>query len=126
MLAASAGRGFVAAADLASRVDGVAYEVAVTNTGAVDADDVVLGFVVPPGAGEDGAPLQELFGFERVHVKAGETVSVWLYPTLAHFTAVTASGARAVRPGESTVRFGVRASAERGMGFLEHRLTAVL
>lgn len=56
------------------------YLVNVTNTGTIDADDVVLGFLRPPGAGIDGVPLQTLFGFERVHVKAGPTVSVYLYP----------------------------------------------
>ncbi len=29
-----------------------------TNTGTVDADDVVLGFLVPPNAGQGGIPLQ--------------------------------------------------------------------
>ena len=51
------------------------FVVNVTNTGSMDADDVVLGFISPPGAGKGGLPLQSLFGFERVHVKAGETVS---------------------------------------------------
>jgi hypothetical protein len=32
----------------------VTYVVNVTNTGSMDADDVVLGFMVPPGAGKDG------------------------------------------------------------------------
>ena len=54
--------------------ESVQYTVNVTNTGSVDADDVVLGFMTPPGAGENGVPLKTLFGFERVHVKAGETV----------------------------------------------------
>jgi pre-mRNA-splicing factor SYF2/beta-D-xylosidase 4 len=54
----------------------VSYVVNVTNTGTIDADDVVLGFIKPPGAGTNGVPLQTLFGFERVHVKAGETVQV--------------------------------------------------
>lgn len=49
----------------------VNYMVNVTNSGEMDADDVVLGFLVPPNAGKDGVPLQTLFGFERVHVKAG-------------------------------------------------------
>ena len=40
------------------------YWVNVTNTGPVDSDDVVLGFLVPPGAGQNGVPLQQLFGFE--------------------------------------------------------------
>ena len=39
------------------------YIVEVTNTGVIDADDVVLGFLKPPGAGVGGTPLQTLFGF---------------------------------------------------------------
>ena len=35
-----------------------AYAVNVTNTGTIDADDVVLGFLVPPGAGTGGVALQ--------------------------------------------------------------------
>ena len=54
------------------------FFVNVTNTGSRDADDVVLGFLVPPGAGANGVPLQELFGFERVFVPAGQTVTVYL------------------------------------------------
>ena len=48
----------------------------VTNTGAVDSDEVVLGFLVPPGAGVGGVPLQELFGFERVHVPRCNSPSI--------------------------------------------------
>jgi hypothetical protein len=54
---------------------GPVYIVNVTNTGAWDADDVVLGMLLPPGAGKGGVPLQTLFGFERVHVKSG---AVWM------------------------------------------------
>ena len=39
----------------------VEYLVNVSNVGEVDADDVVLGFMTPPGAGQDGVPLQTLF-----------------------------------------------------------------
>ena len=56
------------------------FAVNVTNTGTVDSDDVVLGFISPPGGGTLGRPLKTLFGFERVHVKAGQTMKVWLYP----------------------------------------------
>jgi hypothetical protein len=45
----------------------------VTNTGKVATDDAVLGFLVPPAAGVNGVPLQSLFGFDRIHLKAGET-----------------------------------------------------
>ena len=50
-----------------------AFSVNVTNTGSVDSDEVVLGFLTPPGAGQNGVALKTLFGFQRVHVKAGET-----------------------------------------------------
>lgn len=49
----------------------------------------MLGFLTPPNAGTDGAPLKSLFGFERVHVKSGETISVYLYPQLTDFTHVS-------------------------------------
>jgi hypothetical protein len=42
----------------------------VTNTGAVDADEVVLAFISPP-AGGAGRPQKLLFEFTRVHVTAG-------------------------------------------------------
>ena len=38
----------------------VKYEVNVTNTGTVDAADAVLGIMVPPGAGTNGVPLQQV------------------------------------------------------------------
>lgn len=106
--------------------DGAAtsYSISVTNTGGVDADDVVLGFLEPPGAGADGVPLQILFGFERVHVPAGQTVSVTLYPALSDFALVTPGGGRVAHSGEYTVRFGLRETAEHGMGFIQHKLIA--
>jgi len=68
-------------------------------------------------------PLQTLFGFERVHVPAGATVTVSLYPQASDFTIVDArSGARRVMAGEYTFRFGVEAAARHGQGYTEHRL----
>ena len=67
----AAGRTFPSSKLLADADPLVNYMVNVTNSGTMDADDVVLGFLVPPGAGTSGVPLQTLFGFERVHVKAG-------------------------------------------------------
>merc|ERR1712054_738000 len=89
------------------------YIVNVTNTGAVDADDVVLGFLVPPGAGKAGVPLQSLFGFERVHVKAGQTARVTIKSELSEFQQVNLEGQRYALPGEYLVKFGVQAP---GMG----------
>ena len=90
------------------------YQINVTNTGTVDADEVVLGFIAPPGAGRNGLPLKKLFGFERVRVKAGETVSVFLYPSLTSLTAPDALTGE-LRPlvGEHRVTFGVEEAADR-------------
>jgi len=101
------------------------YAVNVTNTGSMDADDVVLGFISPPGSGLYGQPLKTLFGFERVHVKAGETATVFLYPPLTELTATTADGQRHALPGEYRVTFGVAETAALGMGYTMTSLTAL-
>jgi len=99
------------------------YQVNVTNTGNYDADDVVLGFIVPPGAGQNGVPLKFLFGFERVFVPRGRTVSVFLYPSLGDFTQVDVSGKRVPIAGEYTVQFGVPETREMGQGFIQHKIS---
>jgi hypothetical protein len=81
----------------------------------------VLGFLTPPGAGAGGVPLQALFGFERVHVKAGEAVEVSLVPALAHFAHADAAGAWRPLPGAYAVHFGVAAP---GQGFAQLALRA--
>ena len=104
LLANEATAGFLPHADDAPAAT---YVVNVTNTGTVDADDVVLGFLTPPNAGVDGVPLKELFAFDRVHVKAGETKQVFLLPALRHFARVDEDGARVANPGTYTVEFGL-------------------
>ena len=101
------------------------YEVEVRNTGSVDADDVVLGFLKPPGAGTGGIPRAQLFGFERVHIKAGQSARVWLYPRLDDLAQVDEAGARRAHAGEYKVSFGVESAAAKGMGFVEHKFVAV-
>ena len=126
----------VAAAAAAHAVDGVLghipkslqsiaadFYVNVTNTGSMDADDVVLGFLVPPGAGVGGVPLQELFGFERVFVPAGQTVTVYLGAQGVRFTQADADGIRRFLPGNYKVRFGVQETLAHGMGFAETTLS---
>ena len=44
------------------------------NTGRVDGDEVVMLYVLPPQG--MGAPQQNLRDYRRVHVPAGESVSV--------------------------------------------------
>jgi len=127
MLAATraAGRSFPHPSSLQLEKTLVEYRINVTNTGSIDADDVVLGFLVPPGAGTNGIPLQSLFAFEKVHVPAGQTVSVFLYPSLLEFTQVTAMGMRDALAGEYIVRFGLAETEKFGQGFLEHKLIMV-
>lgn len=48
----------------------VNHEVNVTNTGTVDSAVAVLAFSTPPGAGTGGVPLKQLFGFDKVFLKA--------------------------------------------------------
>ena len=44
------------------------FRVNVTNTGSLAGDDVVLAFITPP--------IEQLLGFERVHLNMSETVHV--------------------------------------------------
>ena len=97
------------------------YAVKVTNTGDKDADDTVLGFLIPPDAGKDGIPLKILFGFQRVHVKAGATETVWLYPNMLDFAIVGREGHFKLHPGEYRVHFGLPETVPFGMGFVEEK-----
>ena len=73
--------------------------------------------------GVNGVPLQALYAFERVHVPAGKTVTVELYPSLADFTQVNADGVREVLTGEYSFVFGVAETAEHGQGYTEAKLS---
>jgi hypothetical protein len=92
------------------------YRVNVTNTGVVDSDYVALGFLIPPGAGVDGMPLQTLFGFERVFIPAGQTVSVWLGVGARDLTRVTEDKdgvlARRPLPGQWKLRISVEGALD--------------
>jgi len=117
--------GFVPTTALEAAGPAATYTVNVTNAGNVDADEVVLGFVTSPGAGENGVALTNLFAFERVHVPAGITVTVNLYPAFTDFTHVDGSGNRSPMPGYHTISFGV-ASDSNQMGYAEHVVLAQL
>ena len=120
-----AGRIFPAHELLLASESPVKYEVNVTNTGSTDAEDAVLGIMKPPGAGSNGVPLQQLYAFEKVHVKAGQTVTVQLYPSLADFTQVDEAGIRRVHPGKYTFAVGVKETVSGGGGYTEHSVTMV-
>jgi beta-D-xylosidase 4 len=118
------GRNFLKLDELAGRAASAQFVVNVTNIGGVDADDVVLGFLSPPGAGTAGLPLQSLFGFERVHVPARSSVSVLIELPPHELAFVDSAGRRRALSGEYTVRFGLRETASIGMGLAECRLRA--
>ena len=119
----AAGRTFPSSDMLEEAEPPVSFEVNVTNLGDMPADDVVLGFMVPPGAGKDGVPLQTLFGFERVHVPAGATVVVSLYPEHTAYMTTLVDGSKRVAAGDYTVRFGVQETQAHGQGYAELRLS---
>ena len=85
----------------------------------MDSDDVVLGFLHPPGGGKNGVALKKLFGFERVHVPAGKSATVFLYPSLTDFTRASDDGSLVVAPGDYSVSFGIKETLELGGGYLE-------
>jgi len=57
--------------------------VEVENIGDVSSDDVVLAFMIPPGAGMNGIPKKFLFGFDRVHLRPHDKITV-TFPIMPH------------------------------------------
>ena len=98
----------------------------VSNTGDVDSDEVALGFLVPPGAGVGGVPLQTLFDFQRVHVKAGATATVTLVPSLMDFALAQLDGTLVATAGVWGVKVGVKETQAHGGGYAEVNITAAV
>jgi len=89
------------AAVKAGEVQGVAVDV--TNSGPRDGDEVVQLYVsrdVP------GAPVRSLQGFQRVHLKAGETRRVRFALDGAAMSVVGPDGARSIAPGPVALWIG--------------------
>lgn len=64
-------------------------------------------------------------GFERVHLKAGETKTVQLYPAMDDLSQVDTEGERYTLAGEYTFQFGVQHEAGPSMAFAEHKVMTV-
>ena len=124
LIAAHAGRPFPpqAATDSVGAV--AQHKVTVTNTGSRDADHVVLGILKPPGAGQGGVPLQSLYDFARVHVRAGQSVTVALNASALDFTLVDETGQRAVLRGRYEFQFGIPETEPMGQGFAARAVVA--
>ncbi|HEY8618214.1 glycoside hydrolase family 3 protein [Phenylobacterium sp.] len=82
----------------------VTVSVDVTNSGAMDADEVVQLYLSHPG--KPDAPLRSLQGFERIHLKRGETRTVRFTLQDRALSVVAADGARAIEPGPVEVWVG--------------------
>jgi beta-glucosidase len=78
----------------------------VRNSGARDGDEVVQLYVTKPAV--KGAPNARhvLAGFERIHLKAGESRQVTMTLDARALSAVDGKGVRKVRPGAYTVHVG--------------------
>ena len=88
------------------------------------ADDVVLVFLIPPGAGKGGMPLETLIGFERISVAAGAWQVVSFNVSARDLTSVVVVGPETIRrpiAGAWLVRIGRQYSG----GFTEVAFTAV-
>jgi beta-glucosidase-like glycosyl hydrolase len=70
-----------------------------TNLSERHGAETILVFAAPPNAGEDGAPIQSLIAFDKVHVRAGQTVVTELSIESQHFTLATLPGERSVAKG---------------------------
>lgn len=69
----------------------------VTNTGQMDADEVVQLYATHPQ--QPGTPIRALVGFERIHLKRGETRTVAFTLQGRGLSFVDAEGARRIEPG---------------------------
>ena len=92
---------------LERRLSGVHFRLLVTNTGRVAGDDVVLGFISGPDAGQGGQPLQSLFAYERISLLPGQSKDVFLYPSFRDILITASDGSRRAKPGRYVVVFGV-------------------
>jgi len=79
------------------------YTVLVTNTGKVESDNVVLGFV---SSTDPDAPLKELFGYARVHLSPGEKTIVYFTVPPQVISLVNDQGEEEIRPGLYQISIG--------------------
>jgi len=82
----------------------VTVSVDVTNSGAMDGDEVVQLFVTHPGKAL--APIRALEGFQRIHLKRGETKTVEFTLRDRALSLVDAKGVRRIDPGQVDVWVG--------------------
>lgn len=96
----------VALSSNAMSTDGsVEVSVMVTNTGKKDGDEIVQLYIHDQAASV-ARPVKELKGFQRVHLKAGETRKVTFLITREQLEYYNAEGQRVLEPGTFDVMIG--------------------
>lgn len=90
---------------VSGQVPDVEVTVDVKNTGSRDGDEVVQLYVIDPLA-STVRPRKQLRAFDRVSVKAGETVTVTLRPGPDAFSLVNAAGETVTERGEFILEVG--------------------
>jgi beta-glucosidase len=84
--------------------DTLTVEADVRNTGSRDGDEVAELYLVPPKT--DVSPIQELKGFQRIHLAAGESKHVEFKLSPRQLSEVDAQGRRSVQAGAYSVFVG--------------------
>jgi len=84
----------------------VTVELHVTNISDRDGAETILGFVIPPGAGQNGRPLRNLKQYEKVLVAAGKTRHVSLTFSKHDFSLAGSDGSLGSATGTYTLQVG--------------------
>lgn len=84
--------------------DAVTVSVDITNTGDMDADEVVQLYVTHTDV--ESAPIRALAGFQRIHIPKGKTQPVSFVLDERRLSTVDEKGLRAVVPGQVTIWVG--------------------
>jgi len=87
------------------RTSGLKVNVDVTNSGALDGDEVVQMYLTHP-ATDAPVPIRQLVGFRRIHLRAGQTKSVSFKLTREQFAAYDDEGNPFLPTGEFKIHAG--------------------
>jgi beta-glucosidase len=93
----------------------VVVSVAVTNTGTIEAEEVVQLYVARDAAGAP-VPQRSLAGIRRVTLRPGERRRVRFEVPARHLAIVGEDGRRTLAPGVVTVSVGGKQPGQRGLG----------
>lgn len=97
--------------------------VEVTNSGKIDGDEVVQLYITLDEALE-GIPIRSLIGFERVHLKAGETKTVKFNISPKQYAYINEYGTEEIMP--STIQLSIGGKQPNFKGIADSHSTQVL